>query len=188
MRNLRANHIAMIFQDRLMTLNPVLRIDTRMIETIKAHDPKVRDDVARARACDVLGQIGIPSPDDRLKAYPHQFSGGIRQRIGIARALAVKPEFLVCEEAIAALDVSIQAQVINLFMNLREGPDVPLHQPRLERGRAHLGSGGDHVPRPGRRGRRDRRHLRDRKPPPHPGALERGADAAYCALRFDQSA
>ena len=124
MRNLRANHIAMIFQDRLMTLNPVLRIDTRMIETIKAHDPKVRDDVARARACDVLGQIGIPSPDDRLKAYPHQFSGGMRQRIGIARAFAVKPEFLVCEEAIAALDVSIQAQVINLFMNLREDLDL----------------------------------------------------------------
>ena len=113
MRNLRGNHIAMIFQDPLMTLNPVLRIDTQMIETIKAHDPKVRDEVARARARDVLGQVGIPSPDERLKAYPHQFSGGMRQRVAIAIALLNKPDLIIADEPTTALDVTIQGQILH---------------------------------------------------------------------------
>ena len=113
MRNLRGNHIAMIFQDPLMTLNPVLRIDTQMIETIKAHDPKVRGEVARARARDVLGQVGIPSPDERLKAYPHQFSGGMRQRVAIAIALLNKPDLIIADEPTTALDVTIQGQILH---------------------------------------------------------------------------
>lgn len=86
MRDLRGNRIAMIFQDPMMTLNPVLRIDTQMIETVLAHK-KVSTEEARQRARDTLGMVGIPSPDERLKAYPHQFSGGMRQRVAIAIAL-----------------------------------------------------------------------------------------------------
>ncbi len=79
LRELRGHKIAMIFQDPMMTLNPVLRIDTQMIETVLAHE-KVDRETARQRARDALGQVGIPSPDERMRAYPHQFSGGMRQR------------------------------------------------------------------------------------------------------------
>ena len=91
MRDLRGNRIAMIFQDPMMTLNPVLRIDTQMIETVLAHK-KVSTEEARQRARDTLGMVGIPSPDERLKAYPHQFSGGMRQRVAIAIALLHEPQ------------------------------------------------------------------------------------------------
>jgi len=112
MRKLRGNHVAMIFQDPMMTLNPVLRIDTQMIETVKAHEPKVSNDEARSRARDVLGQVGIPSPDERLKAYPHQFSGGMRQRVAIAIALINKPDLIIADEPTTALDVTIQGQIL----------------------------------------------------------------------------
>ncbi|MCG8560950.1 MAG: ABC transporter ATP-binding protein [Hyphomicrobiales bacterium] len=112
MRKLRGNRIAMIFQDPMMTLNPVLRIDTQMIETLKAHDAGIKDDEARARARDVLGQVGIPSPDERLKAYPHQFSGGMRQRVAIAIALLNRPDLIIADEPTTALDVTIQGQIL----------------------------------------------------------------------------
>ncbi len=112
MRSLRGNRIAMIFQDPMMTLNPVLRIDTQMIETVQAHEPNVSDANARARARDVLGQVGIPSPDERLKAYPHQFSGGMRQRVAIAIALINKPDLIIADEPTTALDVTIQGQIL----------------------------------------------------------------------------
>ena len=111
MRKLRGNNIAMIFQDPMMTLNPVLRIDTQMIEAIKAHY-KVTDDEARQRARDALGQVGIPAPDERLKSYPHQFSGGMRQRVAIAIALLNKPDLIVADEPTTALDVTIQGQIL----------------------------------------------------------------------------
>ncbi|MEQ8229233.1 MAG: ABC transporter ATP-binding protein [Rhodospirillales bacterium] len=112
MRKLRGNRIAMIFQDPMMTLNPVLRIDTQMIETVRAHDASVSKDDARARARDALGQVGIPSPDERLKAYPHQFSGGMRQRVAIAIALLNKPDLIIADEPTTALDVTIQGQIL----------------------------------------------------------------------------
>jgi len=112
MQKLRGNRIAMIFQDPMMTLNPVLRVDTQMIETVLAHDKSVSKDEARQRSRDALGQVGIPSPDERLKAYPHQFSGGMRQRVAIAIALLNKPDLIIADEPTTALDVTIQGQIL----------------------------------------------------------------------------
>ncbi|MET4700002.1 peptide/nickel transport system ATP-binding protein [Constrictibacter sp. MBR-5] len=111
MRNLRGKKIAMIFQDPMMTLNPVLRIDTQMVEAIQAHEKVSRAD-ALARARDALGQVGIASPEERLHAYPHQFSGGMRQRVSIAIALINKPDLIVADEPTTALDVTIQGQIL----------------------------------------------------------------------------
>ena len=111
MRDLRGNRIAMIFQDPMMTLNPVLRIDTQMIETVLAHE-KVPREEARRRARDALGMVGIPSPEERLQAYPHQFSGGMRQRVAIAIALLHRPDLIIADEPTTALDVTIQGQIL----------------------------------------------------------------------------
>ena len=111
MRHLRGNRIAMIFQDPMMTLNPVLRIDTQMIETVQAHD-NVSASEARGRWRDALGLVGIPSPEERLKSYPHQFSGGMRQRVAIAIALLHRPDVIIADEPTTALDVTIQAQIL----------------------------------------------------------------------------
>lgn len=112
MRTLRGNRIAMIFQDPMMTLNPVLRVDTQMVETIRAHDKSVSKRDALARARDALGQVGIPAPDERLRSYPHQFSGGMRQRVAIAIALLNKPDLIIADEPTTALDVTIQGQIL----------------------------------------------------------------------------
>ena len=111
LRDLRGNRIAMIFQDPMMTLNPVLRIDTQMIETVLAHD-NVSREVARQRARDTLGMVGIPHPEERLTSYPHQFSGGMRQRVAIAIALLHRPDLIIADEPTTALDVTIQAQIL----------------------------------------------------------------------------
>jgi len=111
MRRLRGRHIAMVFQDPMMTLNPVLRIDTQMIEAVQAHERVPRAE-ARARARDALGLVGIPSPEERLRAYPHQFSGGMRQRVAIAIALLHRPALVIADEPTTALDVTIQAQIL----------------------------------------------------------------------------
>ena len=110
-RSLRGNRIAMIFQDPMMTLNPVLRIDTQMVEAVLAHHDISRAS-ALARCRDALGQVGIPSPDERLRAFPHQFSGGMRQRVAIAIALINKPDLIIADEPTTALDVTIQGQIL----------------------------------------------------------------------------
>ncbi|MBU2958444.1 ABC transporter ATP-binding protein [Paracoccus sp. 1_MG-2023] len=117
LRGLRGKRIAMIFQDPMMTLNPVLRIDTQMVETVLAHDRVPRSEaLARARAA--LVQVGISSPDERLRSYPHQFSGGMRQRVAIAIALLHKPDLIIADEPTTALDVTIQAQILSEVQSL----------------------------------------------------------------------
>jgi peptide/nickel transport system ATP-binding protein len=111
MRRLRGDRIAMIFQDPMMTLNPVLRIDTQMIETVNAHQ-HVSSGKARELARAALTRVGIPAPDERLNSYPHQLSGGMRQRVAIAIALLNNPRVIVADEPTTALDVTIQAQIL----------------------------------------------------------------------------
>jgi len=111
LRAIRGKQIAMIFQDPMMTLNPVLRVDTQMIEAITAHE-NVSHAAARARARDALVMVGIASPDERLNSYPHQFSGGMRQRVAIAIALLHRPALLIADEPTTALDVTIQSQIL----------------------------------------------------------------------------
>jgi oligopeptide/dipeptide ABC transporter ATP-binding protein len=117
LRELRGRDIAMIFQDPMTSLNPVLTIEEQMVETIQAHR-KVSHADARKRAIELLAMVGIPRPEDRLRDFPHQFSGGMRQRVMIAIALALEPKLLIADEPTTALDVTIQAQVLDLLRNL----------------------------------------------------------------------
>jgi oligopeptide transport system ATP-binding protein len=116
-RDLRGKEIAMIFQDPMTSLNPVLTIEEQIVETIRAHRQMSMAD-ARKRTIQLLEMVGLPSPEDRLKSFPHQFSGGMRQRVMIAMALALEPKLLVADEPTTALDVTIQAQVLDLLQRL----------------------------------------------------------------------
>jgi oligopeptide transport system ATP-binding protein len=119
LRELRGNRLAMIFQDPMTSLNPVLTIGFQLMEPLKAH-MGLNQDKARMRAIELLRLVGIPQAEDRLTAYPHQFSGGMRQRVMIAMALACNPAILIADEPTTALDVTIQAQIIDLVKRLRD--------------------------------------------------------------------
>ena len=117
MRELRGKRIAAVFQDPLLSLNPLLTVGDQLIETLCTHLPMTAAE-ARERAIDWLRRVGIPSPAERVDAYPHQFSGGMRQRIVIALALCAEPDLVVADEPTTALDVSVQAQVLELLRRL----------------------------------------------------------------------
>ncbi len=119
LRAIRGRDVAMIFQDPMTSLNPVLTIEEQMVETIRAHREMTRAQ-AIARAVQLLSMVGIPKPETRLKSFPHQFSGGMRQRVMIAMALALEPKLMIADEPTTALDVTIQAQVLELLRDLTE--------------------------------------------------------------------
>ena len=119
MRNYRGRDIAMIFQEPMTSLNPVLTIKTQMNEILKRHY-KMSDDEATEKSIELLSAVGIPNPSDRMKEYPHQFSGGMRQRVMIAMALQCNPSLLIADEPTTALDVTIQAQILDLMMELKD--------------------------------------------------------------------
>jgi peptide/nickel transport system ATP-binding protein len=122
LRDVRGNEIAMIFQDPMTSLNPVYTVGDQIIEAIVTHEQATKRE-AKRRAVELLRQVGIPNPQQRVEDYPHQFSGGMRQRAMIAMALSCNPDVLIADEPTTALDVTIQAQILELLDRLREDFD-----------------------------------------------------------------
>lgn len=119
MMSIRGKEIAMIFQDPMTSLNPLYTVGQQMVDVIRKHE-NLNKKTAREKAVEMLGLVGIPSPEKRINSYPHEFSGGMRQRVMIAMALSCKPDLLIADEPTTALDVTIQAQILDLMKDLKE--------------------------------------------------------------------
>jgi peptide/nickel transport system ATP-binding protein len=124
LRQIRGNDIAMIFQDPLSSLHPYYKVGWQLVEAIRVHNHGMSKQAARGRAIELLDMVDIPEPDKRVDAYPHQFSGGMRQRAMIAMALANEPKLLIADEPTTALDVTVQAQILNLIRRLQRELDT----------------------------------------------------------------
>jgi oligopeptide/dipeptide ABC transporter ATP-binding protein len=120
LRRFRGDEVAMVFQDPMTSLNPVLKVGYQLGEAIKTHYPKETNDTVRARVVELLRLVGVPNPDVRASQYPHEFSGGMRQRAMIAMSIANSPSLLIADEPTTALDVTIQAQVLEVLKRVQE--------------------------------------------------------------------
>jgi oligopeptide transport system ATP-binding protein len=119
LRRFRGDEVAMVFQDPMTSLNPVLKVGYQLSEAIKTHYPREKDDVVKKRVVDLLRLVGVPNPESRYDAYPHEFSGGMRQRAMIAMSIANSPSLLIADEPTTALDVTIQAQVLEVLKRVQ---------------------------------------------------------------------
>ncbi|MCU1426517.1 MAG: oligopeptide/dipeptide transporter, ATP-binding protein [Actinomycetia bacterium] len=120
LRNIRGKNIAMIFQDALASLNPVFRVGDQIAEAIKVHNPDIGRRELHDRVCELLDLVGIPNPSERAQQYPHEFSGGMRQRVMIAMSISNEPDVLIADEPTTALDVTIQAQVMEVIERIQD--------------------------------------------------------------------